>query len=340
VPARVRFLIHRLALLAAVWAVLLAINGWLVGGGLDGYYRQVLILIGINITMAVSLNLINGFAGQFSLGHAGFMAVGAYAGAALTTLAAPSLLRFLPFLQSGTPAGDMLLLALALLVAGTAAAGAGVIVGLPSLRLRGDYLAIVTLGFGEIIRVLLLNIRAVGGAQGLTGIPPLTNFFWVYLVALSAILLSRNLLRSTHGLAFLSIREDEIAAEAMGVNTTRYKVLAFLIGAFFAGMGGALYAHQIVYIQPQAFGFLFSIQFVTMVVLGGTGSITGSVLAAIVLTLLPEVLRPLAAYRLVLYALLLIILMLTRPQGIFGSREISLAGLFPRRRKELEAPLT
>jgi branched-chain amino acid transport system permease protein len=339
-PPRLRFLVQRLAVLAVVWIVLLALNGWLVGGGLNGYYRQVLILVGINITMAVSLNLINGFAGQFSLGHAGFMAVGAYAGAALTTLAAPSLRRSLPFLQSGTPAGDMLLLALALLVAGTAAAGAGVIVGLPSLRLRGDYLAIVTLGFGEIIRVLLLNIPAVGGAQGLTGIPPLTNFFWVYLVALSVILLSRNLLCSTHGLAFLSIREDEIAADAMGVNTTRYKVLAFLIGAFFAGMGGALYAHQIVYIQPQAFGFLFSIQFVTMVVLGGTGSITGSVLAAVVLTLLPEVLRPLATYRLVLYALLLIILMLTRPQGIFGSREISLSGYFTRRRKGLEAPLT
>jgi branched-chain amino acid transport system permease protein len=337
---RLRFLLQRLALFGAVYVALFLMNGWLSGDRIGGYNLQVLILIGINITMAVSLNLINGFAGQFSLGHAGFMAVGAYSGAALTVLAGPSLRRALPFLQVGTPAGDMLLLALALLVAGTAAAGVGVVVGLPSLRLRGDYLAIVTLGFGEIIRVLLLNIPAVGGAQGLTGIPPLTNFFWVYLVALSVIALSRNLVCSTHGLAFLSIREDEIAAEAMGVNTTRYKVLAFLIGAFFAGMGGALYAHKIVYIQPQAFGFLFSITFVTMVVLGGTGSITGSVLAAIVLTLLPELLRPLANYRLVLYALLLIVLMLTRPQGIFGSREISLAGLFPRRRKELEAPLT
>jgi branched-chain amino acid transport system permease protein len=337
---RLRFLILRLALVAVVWVGLFLLNSWIMSGAVNGYTRQILILIGMNITMAVSLNLINGFAGQFSLGHAGFMAVGAYAGAALTVLGGPALQRALPFLQSGTPAGDMLLLALALLAAGAAAAGVGVVVGLPSLRLRGDYLAIVTLGFGEIIRVILLNIPAVGGAQGLTNIPPLTNFFWVYLVALSVIVLSRNIAGSTHGLAFLSIREDEIAADAMGVNTTRYKVLAFLIGAFFAGMGGALYAHQFTFIQPQAFGFLLSIQFVTMVVLGGTGSITGSVLAAVVLTLLPELLREFEQYRMIIYSLLLIILMLTRPQGIFGSREVSLSGLFPRRRKELKAPIT
>jgi branched-chain amino acid transport system permease protein len=337
---RLRFLFLHLVLFAVIWGILLALNGWVAGGSISGYSLRILLLIGINITMAVSLNLINGFAGQFSLGHAGFMAVGAYAGAALTVLGGPGLQRTFPFLQSSTPAGAMLLLALALLVAGTAAAGVGVVVGLPSLRLRGDYLAIATLGFGEIIRVILLNVPAVGGAQGFYGIPRLTNFFWVYLVALGTILLSRNIACSTHGLAFLAIREDEIAAEAMGVNTTRYKVLAFLIGAFFAGMGGALYAHLQQSLEPPYFNFLLSVQFVTMVVLGGTGSITGSVLAAAVLTMLPEVLRQFEQYRMVLYALLLIILMLTRPQGIFGSREISLSGLFPRHRKDLKAPLT
>jgi branched-chain amino acid transport system permease protein len=245
----------------------------------------------------------------------------------------------------------MLLLGLALIVAGIVAALVGVAVGLPSLRLRGDYLAIVTLGFGEIIRVVLLNIPAVGGAQGLTGIPALTNFFWVALAAAAVIALSRNLVQSTHGLAFLSVREDEVAAEAMGVNTTRVKVLAFVIGACFAGVGGGLYAHQQQFIQPKDFDFMLSVQFVVMVVLGGTGSITGTALAAAVLALLPEVLRPVKDYlqtllhhevqdpRLVIYSLLLIVMMLTRPQGIFGGREISLRGLFPRRRKEIEAPL-
>jgi branched-chain amino acid transport system permease protein len=331
--ALLRFLVLRLVAIGVVWGLLLWINAWLVSGLISGYYLRILLLIGINITMAVSLNLINGFAGQFSLGHAGFMAVGAYAGAALTVLGRPGLAQALPFLQTSSPMGDAVLLIAALLVGGAVAAVAGVIVGLPSLRLRGDYLAIVTLGFGEIIRVILINIPAVGGPQGLRSIPPLTSFFWVYLVAIGVIVLSRNIAVSTHGLAFFAIREDEVAAQAMGVPTTRYKVLAFVIGAFFAGVGGALYAHLYTYIQPRDFDFLKSIQFVTMVVLGGTGSITGSVLAAVVLTMLPEVLRDVEKYRLVTYSLLLIILMLTRPQGIFGPREISLRWLFQRRRK-------
>lgn len=333
---RVRFLLVRLATVAAVWGLLLWINAWLVSGLIDGYYLRILILIGINITMAVSLNLINGFAGQFSLGHAGFMAVGAYSGAALTVLGGPRLKQMLPFLQGPSPLGDAVLLVMAMAVAGIVAAVAGIVVGLPSLRLRGDYLAIVTLGFGEIIRVVLINIPAVGGPQGLSGIPPYTSFFWTFLVAIGVIAISRNIACSTHGLAFLAIREDEVAAEAMGVPTTRYKVLAFLIGAFFAGIAGALHAHLVVFIQPGDFDFLRSIQFVTMVVLGGTGSISGAVLAAVVLTALPEVLRQFQEYRLLIYSLLLIILMLTRPQGIFGPRELSFAWL-TRRRKRAEA---
>lgn len=308
-------------------------------GRVSGYDLRILLNIGIAITMAVSLNLINGIAGQFSLGHAGFMAVGAYSGAKFSQVVGPALAGAAPGLAPDSPAGGMLLLGLAMLVGGAVAALAGVAVGLPSLRLRGDYLAIVTLGFGEIIRVVLQNIPAVGGSQGLNNIYALTNFFWVAVAALAVIALSRNLVHSTHGLAFLSVREDEVAAEAMGINTTQTKVLAFAIGAFFAGVGGTLHAHLQQSIEPPEFNFLISVQYVVMVVLGGTGSITGTTLAAIVLTLLPEVLRPVKDLRPVIYAALLIVMMLTRPQGIFGDRELSLRGLFQRRRKEIEAPL-
>jgi branched-chain amino acid transport system permease protein len=236
------------------------------------------------------------------------------------------------------------------------------VVGLPSLRLRGDYLAIVTLGFGEIIRVSILNIDVVGGAAGFSGyaspagritIPALTSFFWVYLVVALVVLFCRNLLRSTQGLTFFSVREDEVAAEAMGVNTTRVKVTAFVISAFFAGVAGVLYAHFDTYLKPDSFGFLRSIEIVTMVVLGGMGSISGSIIGAAILVAAPEALRvwlgdlthrgilPAALspdlVRQLLYALLLIILMLTRPQGLFGNREVSLRGLFSRRRREIGA---
>ena len=342
-PSSLKSVVSRLATVIGTILLLAVLNELLArvvaAGNLSGYSLRVLLNVGIAITMAASLNLINGIAGQFSLGHAGFMAVGAYTSAVLTLALGPRLATALPALGPDTPAGGMLLLGVAMAAAGAAAAVAGVAVGLPSLRLRGDYLAIVTLGFGQIIVAILLNIPAVGAAQGLTGIPALTNFFWVAVAAVAVIALSRNLVQSTHGLAFLAVREDEVAAEALGVDTTRTKVLAFVIGAFFAGVGGALFAHLQQFIQPRDFDFMLSIQFVVMVVLGGTGSITGATLAAIVLTVLPEVLRPVKEYRLILYSFLLIVMMLTRPQGIFGSREISLWGLFQRRRKEIEAPL-
>jgi branched-chain amino acid transport system permease protein len=189
----------------------------------------------------------------------------------------------------------------------------------------------VTLGFGEIIRVLILNINAVGGARGLPGIPHWADFFWVFLGVAVVLALARNLARSTHGRAMFAIRDDEIAAEALGVDTTRYKVTAFVLGAFFAGVAGGLFAHYLSYLNPGSFTFLKSIEIIAMVVLGGMGSLTGSVLAAIVLTLLPEVLRPVKDYRMVIYSLLLIILMIARPQGLLGTRELSLAGLFRRR---------
>jgi len=307
-------------------------------------YWPVILEIGRWITLGVSLNLVMGIAGQFSLGHAAFATIGGYAAGAVTVFLGPRLLGTEASWSPGAaPLGWNLLFAGALVVGGLTAAGVGFLVGLPSLRLRGDYLAIVTLGFGEVVRVVIEHIAPVGGSLGFNGLPLITNFFWMYLVAALTILAVRNVTASGHGRALLSIREDEIAAEAMGVPLTRYKVLSFVIGAFFAGMAGGLYAHSQGLIHPTSAGFIESIQIVTIVVLGGAGSITGSVVAAILLTLLPEVLRTVAPgleqYRMVLYALLLIVLMLTRPQGLLGGREISLSGLFSRRGREIKTPL-
>lgn len=284
------------------------------------YILQIIIYAGINIILAVSLNLINGFTGQFSIGHAGFMAIGAYSSASLTYYLAPQILAasFLPLLVT-----RWIIFIVALGIGGMAAALAGILVGIPSLRLKGDYLAIVTLGFGEIIRVVILNIDAVGGARGFADIPEYTSLFWVLCLATLTIVVIHNLMNSSHGRAFLSVREDEVAAEAMGINTTYYKVTAFVIGAFFAGVAGGLLAHYLLYLHTNSFTFMKSIEIIIMVVLGGMGSITGSIMAAVILTLLPEVLRPVKEYRLVIYSALLIIMMLTRPKGLFGTRELS-----------------
>ncbi len=295
------------------------------------YVLQIVVLCGINVILAVSLNLVNGFTGQFSIGHAGFMAVGAYASAmfslhvgqgwvtAWTGLGVP------PVIAAGTA------LLIALLAGGLLAALAGWLVGLPSLRLRGDYLAIVTLGFGEIIRVVITNVDAVGAARGLPGIPGWAGVFWVGLGVVLVVLVSRRLALSTHGRALFAIRDDEVAAEALGVDTTAYKVLAFVLGAFFAGVAGGLFAHYLSYLNPNSFTFIKSIEIIAMVVLGGMGSVSGSVLAAIILTLLPEVLRPVKEYRMVIYSLMLIVLMITRPQGLLGYRELGLPGFLRRK---------
>jgi branched-chain amino acid transport system permease protein len=284
---------------------------------LNPYFYRILVLCGLNVMLALSLNLVNGITGQFSIGHAGFMAVGAYTSAAFTVYAVPRLFGVAP---DATGAVIVAPLLLALLVGGLMSAIAGFLVGLPSMRLRGDYLAIVTLGFGEIIRVVILNIDAVGGARGFAGIPRRTDLAWVLVGALTTWVVIRNLLRSYHGRAFLAIREDEIAAEALGVPTTRYKVTAFVIAAFFAGMAGALFAHY-TYLHTNSFTFMKSIEVIVMVVLGGMGSLVGSILGATVLTALPEALRFASAERLIIYSLLLIILMIARPQGILGKTE-------------------
>lgn len=306
---------------------------------INPYFVDILIKIGINIILAVSLNLINGHTGQFSLGHAGFMAVGAYTSAALTMFVGPKWL--------GTSAPAALVGAWflgALVVGGLAAAVAGVLVGAPSLRLKGDYLAIVTLGFGEIIRVIFRNIESLGGALGLNGIPSYTNLFWVYGVAAVCTYVVVAVVNSTYGRGFIAVHDDEVAAEAMGLNTTRYKIVAFVVGAFFAGMAGGLFGHYTLSIDPKGFDFMRSIEIVVMVILGGMGNTTGVIIAASLLTVLPELLRNLAQYhlpvlpapynslrwvaetRMILYSLLLVVMMLVRPQGLFTWRKKARAG--------------
>ena len=280
------------------------------------YYYQILMLAGINVILAVSLNLTNGITGQFSIGHAGFFAIGAYAAASVSVYAGPALQASMATLPLVVADSAVLLLASAAGVA--AAAAAGWLVGMPSLRLRGDYLAIVTLGFGEIIRVLILNIDAVGGARGFTGIPRYSNFFWIGLGVIAAITTVRHIVRSSHGRALLSIREDEIAAQAMGIAVTRHKVTAFVIGAAFAGLAGSLFGHFTMYLHTNSFTFVKSFEIIIMIALGGLGSLAGAALGAVVLTVLPELFRGFAEYRMVIYALALILIMIYRPQGLLG----------------------
>ena len=277
---------------------------------LNRYQAQMLIPIGFNIILAVSLNLTAGFLGQLPLGHAGFMAVGAYS-AALFTIA----LNHLP---------PDVRLPLGLIVGGFAAALFGVAIGLPALRLKGDYLAIITLGFGEIIRVTILNLKFTGGAFGLRGMGRLTNVTITYIFVLVTLLVIGTLIKSRHGRAILSIREDEIAAEASGIPTTYYKVLAFTVSAGFAGVAGGLYAHYLGILDPTALGFMRSAEILVIVVLGGLGSIFGSVVSATVLTILPELLRGFAEYRMVIYSLLLVLVMIFKPSGLCGRYDFSL----------------
>lgn len=316
-----------IAALAVVW-----ILNFFIKDIVDPYVFSVIMYAGINITLAVSLNLINGFTGQFSMGHAGFMSVGGYLSAYIFMNLPPEFATH-PVLSQFAFVGSLVL-------AGLGAAAIGYLVGLPSLRLRGDYLAIVTLGFGEIIRVIILNLNVIGGARGLPNIPQLTSFAWVYTIAIVTTFTIWRLIGSAQGRAFMSVREDEIAAESMGVDTTKTKVQAFVIGAFFAGIAGALFGHYLRYLNPQTFDFNRSFELIIMVVLGGMGSITGSIFAAVLLTALKEGLRDLKEFtgvdlRMVIYALLLIIFMLTRPNGIFGTRELPelLAGIKRRFKK-------
>ncbi len=272
-------------------------------GILNDYHTNTLVFMAINIILAVSLHLVIGITGQFSLGHAGFLAVGAYISAIVT------MKLELPFI-------------VAILLAGVVATLAGLIVGIPSLRLRGDYLAIATLGFAEIIRITFLNIDYVGGAAGMQ-VSHLTNWTYAFICLFVTIVVIVNFTNSRHGRACIAIRENEIAADAMGINTTYYKVMAFAIGAFFAGVAGALYAHNFYIIQPQNFGFLRSVEILIFVVLGGLGSLSGAVVATILLTLVSTFLQNYPETRMIIYSLVLIIVMLYRPKGLMGTMEIT-----------------
>ncbi|MCL6614473.1 MAG: branched-chain amino acid ABC transporter permease [Firmicutes bacterium] len=318
-------------------------------GLLDEYWTLIMVSICINVILAVSLNLINGFTGQFSLGHAGFMAVGGYTAAVIGLKWMPPLIAagtiptwknitlrlgglpeiYLPFAKALLPGGVVLFCSIVL--GGLFAAAMGFLIGLPTLRLRGDYLAIATLGFGEIIRLSFLNIEYLGGATGMPNIPQYTTVFSSFVTAAATVILIGNIIRSTHGRAMLAVREDEIAAEAMGVNTTRYKVIAFTVGAFFAGVAGALYAHTYYVVNPRCFSFMKTIDVLVMVVLGGQGSMVGAIMGAISITVLNAFLGDLPTVRMIVYALFLVALMIFLPRGLltvgdlfrlrFGSKE-------------------
>lgn len=334
---------------AALIGVLYLINAMMsasgfFGMGVDDYQARLFVFIGINIILATSLNLINGFTGQFSIGHAGFMAVGAYSSAYFTVTYGRGVEAALAGLGETIATSIVLLIAIA--IGALVAAVAGLIVGIPSLRLKGDYLAIVTLGFAEIIRIVILNIDAVGGATGYQ-VPGYANFLWIGVFAIITVVVIHNIVKSDAGRALVSIREDELAAEAMGVNTTRYKVTSFVIGSAFAGVAGVLFAHYNKFLSTNDFQFIKSFEIIIMIVIGGMGSMTGAILGAIIVTLLPELLRGLpdlqigattfkfADLRLVIFALILILTMILRPQGILGTAEL---GSFVKRFRRADKP--
>jgi branched-chain amino acid transport system permease protein len=278
------------------------------------YILPLLTIVGIFIILSLSLNLINGLCGQFSLGHAGFWGVGAYASAVYST-------------QFALPLWEPLNLFVSIIVGMTAASLAGLIVGIPTLRLKGDYLAIATLGFSEIVRIIIMNTEYIGGARGYINIPKWSNIFWVYFFVILTTIFMIRLKYSKTGRAIISIREDEIASETMGVNLFKYKVFSFVIGAAFAGMAGSLFAHTQQYLHPSNFSFMWSVCILTMIIFGGLGSITGSIIGATFLTLLPEALRffgkEVSDLRMIIFSFLLILLMLLKPTGLFGPHEWS-----------------
>lgn len=274
----------------------------------DQYIQLVMMYVGINIILATSLNLINGYMGEFSVGHAGFMAIGAYASAVLTMQVVPK--NLLPFLFP-----------IEVIIGGLAAALIGLVVAVPSFKTRGDYLAIVTLAFNMIVKSVFENIEAIGGPRGIPGITRLTTLPWTFVWTVVAVWVIRNFVYSNFGRGVLSIREDEIASDLMSVNTRQVKLLAFVLSSFFAGVAGALFAHLLQFISPRVFDILKSTDILIMVYLGGIGSIAGSILGATIYTVLLEVLRPLGMWRMVMMPLLLVLLMIYRPRGIMGLRE-------------------
>lgn len=284
-------------------------------GVINNYLMQILMLAGVNIIMTESLNLVNGVTGQNSIGHAGFMAVGAYISALFTEII--------------FNVGDMpiipqtILFLIATIMGGIIAAVFGFLIGMPTLRLRGDYLAIVTLGFGEVIRAIIRITPFVGAARGMVGIPKLANMFWIYFFVILALYVCRNFIDSSYGRACMAIRDNEIAANTLGIDVSRYKIIAFVTSAFMAGVAGSMFAHTMRYLHPDIFSYTKSTDFLVYLYAGGVGSLSGAFLGGFVLTVLPEILRFLQEWRLVIYGGLLLVIILFRPQGLFGGKEFS-----------------
>lgn len=327
IPMPLRYLINAL-LISGLWGLMTFL---IAQGVITNYWTGILITTGINIILAVSLNVATGYLGQLPLGHAGFMAVGAYTGSILMKATPAAAL-----LSEGNTAAALPYILLALLLSAVVAGAFGLIIGIPALRLRGDYLAIITLGFGEIIRVILTNIDSVlgfeftYGAAGLKRIPKFSSFNLVFFCVVFSCMLIHMVMKSRHGRAILSIRENEIASESVGVPTTYYKTFAFVLSAMLAGVAGCLYAGYLGSLYPANFKFMKSIEILVMVVLGGMGSMLGSVLSASVLTILPEALRAFDNYRMVAYSLALVIMMIFRPKGLLGSYDFSMSRMLER----------
>ncbi|URZ87606.1 branched-chain amino acid ABC transporter permease [Floricoccus penangensis] len=304
-----------LALIVAGYLLLSLLIG---GGVINPFGVQTISYIGIQIILAVALNFIMGISGQFSFGTAGFMAVGAYA-AAIVGMYSRYYVHFYLAMFAGAVVAGLLAL----------------IVGIPTLRLKGDYLAIATLGVSEIIRILIMNGgELTNGAAGLSGIPRFTNWQTVYIFVVLAVVFTMNFINSTAGRETLSIREDEIAAESMGVNTTKVKVIAFVYGAVLSSIAGSLYAGLIGTVTPKDFTWLQSVNIIIIVVFGGLGSITGTIIAAIALGFLNVFLQDFGSLRMIIYSLALIMVMIFRPGGLLGTKEFKLSTLFNKNTKE------
>ena len=309
-----------------VYAVIKVLN---LAGILNAYYIQLIMLVGINVVMTVSLGMVNGFTGQFSIGHAGFMAVGAYTSAVITTV----------WLHTSTtnPWVGYPVFIVAILAGGLLAAAAGYLVGAPSLRLKGDYLAIVTLSANELIRTVIRVTDVLGGPRGLGGIPKFTTLEVVFVFAIGSVVLMRNYLFSSHGRSMKAVRDSEIAAEATGVNTTKQKVFVFVFSAFFSGVSGGVFAHLLQFIHPDNFTFAKSLEYLIYLYVGGSASISGAMVGAAIFTVLPELLRSLQTWRMVIYPLILILVMIFRTEGVMGLKEFGFILIPQRQRKEVSA---
>ena len=307
------YLINLIGLILLFFVLYVVFETGVFGSRTD-YLKGIATTACYTIIMVTSLNLLVGIMGEFSLGHAGFMSVGAYASAVLTNA----------ITASGAEVPNFVLFLLAIVTGGIAAAITGVIVGIPALKLRGDYLAIVTIAFAEIIRVAFTNFEITGGGRTMSGIAKLSDFYWVFWVTVVCVTIMYMFIRSRFGRTVKAIREDYIAASASGVNVTFYKVMTFTISAFFAGIAGAIYAHYMTAMIPTSFNFMYSAEFLTEVIIGGTGSMTGSIIGAAFLSALPEVKRAFARYRMLGYSVVLVLIMIFRPGGIFGTWEFSL----------------